>query len=149
MNEFQTLVFLGLPSIGRISVKKILDKKKNKLHKKLFDKIDRELNSRDRNKKLRHKKDDYLNACQKQFDKGILEELNNTKPHKRREKNNHSKERNLKYEYKNKNNNGHGNNLDGVDSSNKGKGHGGPNGRIDLSGDFDDEISHKNRRKRK
>lgn len=37
-------------------------------------------------------------------------------------------------------NNGHGNNLDGVDSSNPGKGHGGPNGMIDPSGGVDDEI---------
>ncbi|MCX6879134.1 MAG: hypothetical protein NTW21_35810 [Verrucomicrobia bacterium] len=36
-------------------------------------------------------------------------------------------------------NNGHGNNLDGVDCSNPGKGHGGPNGEIDLSGGIDDE----------
>ena len=36
-------------------------------------------------------------------------------------------------------NNGHGNNLDGVDVSNPGKGGGGPNGEVDLSGDFDDE----------
>ena len=36
-------------------------------------------------------------------------------------------------------NNGHGNNLDGVDSSNPGQGHGGPNGQIDPSGGFDDE----------
>jgi hypothetical protein len=39
-----------------------------------------------------------------------------------------------------KNNNGHGNNLDGVDVSNPGKGLGGPNGAIDLSGDMDDEA---------
>ena len=38
-----------------------------------------------------------------------------------------------------KNNNGHGNNLDGVASSNPGKGSGGPNGGEDPSGDFDDE----------
>ena len=38
-----------------------------------------------------------------------------------------------------KNNNGHGNNIDGVDSSNPGKGSGGPNGAEDPSGDFDDE----------
>lgn len=37
-------------------------------------------------------------------------------------------------------NNGHGNNLDGVDVSNPGQGHGGPNGEIDPSGDFDDEM---------
>jgi hypothetical protein len=37
-------------------------------------------------------------------------------------------------------NNGHGNNLDGVDSSNPGQGQGGPNGEIDPSGGFDDEI---------
>jgi len=37
-------------------------------------------------------------------------------------------------------NNGHGNNLDGVDSSNPGQGHGGPNGQIDPSGGYDDEI---------
>lgn len=36
-------------------------------------------------------------------------------------------------------NNGHGNNLDGVDSSNPGKGSGGPNGAIDPSGGVDDE----------
>ncbi|MGL5017736.1 MAG: hypothetical protein ACRDBP_06365 [Luteolibacter sp.] len=36
-------------------------------------------------------------------------------------------------------NNGHGNNLDGVDSSNPGRGSGGPNGAIDLSAGFDDE----------
>ncbi len=36
-------------------------------------------------------------------------------------------------------NNGHGNNLDGVDSSNPGKGGGGPNGRVDPSGGVDDE----------
>lgn len=39
-----------------------------------------------------------------------------------------------------KNNNGHGNNIDGVDSSNPGNGHGGPNGGEDPSGDVDDEI---------
>jgi len=38
-----------------------------------------------------------------------------------------------------KNNNGHGNNIDGVDSSNPGKGSGGPNGGVDPSGDVDDE----------
>ena len=38
-----------------------------------------------------------------------------------------------------KNNNGHGNNLDGVDSSNPGKGIGGPNGGVDPSGGVDDE----------
>jgi hypothetical protein len=38
-----------------------------------------------------------------------------------------------------KNNNGHGNNLDGVDSSNPGKGSGGPNGAVDPSGGVDDE----------
>jgi hypothetical protein len=37
-------------------------------------------------------------------------------------------------------NNGHGNNLDGVDSSNPGGGSGGPNGEIDPSGGYDDEI---------
>lgn len=37
-------------------------------------------------------------------------------------------------------NNGHGNNLDGVDCSNPGAGHGGPNGTIDPSGGIDDEI---------
>lgn len=37
-------------------------------------------------------------------------------------------------------NNGHGNNLDGVDSSNPGKGSGGPNGAIDPSGIVDDEA---------
>lgn len=37
-------------------------------------------------------------------------------------------------------NNGHGNNLDGVDCSNPGQGHGGPNGMVDPSGGFDDEI---------
>jgi hypothetical protein len=37
-------------------------------------------------------------------------------------------------------NNGHGNNLDGVDVSNPGGGSGGPNGEIDPSGDYDDEI---------
>ncbi len=36
-------------------------------------------------------------------------------------------------------NNGHGNNLDGVDSSNPGKGSGGPNGTVDPSGGVDDE----------
>lgn len=36
-------------------------------------------------------------------------------------------------------NNGHGNNLDGVDCSNPGQGHGGPNGMIDPSGGIDDE----------
>lgn len=36
-------------------------------------------------------------------------------------------------------NNGHGNNLDGVDSSNPGKGSGGPNGEVDPSGGVDDE----------
>jgi len=39
-----------------------------------------------------------------------------------------------------KSNNGHGNNLDGVDSSNPGKGHGGPNGTVDPSGGVDDEA---------
>lgn len=39
-----------------------------------------------------------------------------------------------------KNNNGHGNNEDGVDSSNPGQGGGGPNGEVDPSGDYDDEI---------
>ncbi|MEO7097745.1 MAG: hypothetical protein ABI162_00155 [Luteolibacter sp.] len=37
-------------------------------------------------------------------------------------------------------NNGHGNNLDGVDSSNPGQGHGGPNGAVDPSGGVDDEA---------
>lgn len=37
-------------------------------------------------------------------------------------------------------NNGHGNNLDGVDSSNPGKGSGGPNGEVDPSGGVDDEA---------
>jgi hypothetical protein len=37
-------------------------------------------------------------------------------------------------------NNGHGNNLDGVDSSNPGKGSGGPNGAVDLSVDEDGNI---------
>ena len=37
-------------------------------------------------------------------------------------------------------NNGHGNNVDGVDVSNPGQGGGGPNGEIDPSGGFDDEI---------
>lgn len=37
-------------------------------------------------------------------------------------------------------NNGHGNNLDGVDSSNPGKGSGGPNGAVDPSAGVDDEI---------
>ena len=37
-------------------------------------------------------------------------------------------------------NNGHGNNLDGVDVSNPGQGHGGPNGEVDPSGGVDDEI---------
>jgi hypothetical protein len=37
-------------------------------------------------------------------------------------------------------NNGHGNNLDGVDSSNPGAGSGGPNGGVDPSGGYDDEI---------
>jgi len=41
---------------------------------------------------------------------------------------------------KNHPNNGHGNNLDGVDSSNPGQGHGGPSGMIDPSGGVDDEI---------
>lgn len=41
---------------------------------------------------------------------------------------------------KGKSNNGHGNNADGVDSSNPGKGKGGPNGAVDESGDVDDEI---------
>jgi hypothetical protein len=39
-----------------------------------------------------------------------------------------------------KSNNGHGNNADGVDSSNPGKGGGGPNGAIDLSNGVDDEL---------
>lgn len=38
-----------------------------------------------------------------------------------------------------KGNNGHGNNTDGVDSSNPGKGGGGPNGAVDPSGGTDDE----------
>jgi hypothetical protein len=38
-----------------------------------------------------------------------------------------------------KNNNGHGNNIDGVDVSNPGNGHGGPNGQVDPSGTVDDE----------
>ncbi len=38
-----------------------------------------------------------------------------------------------------KSNNGHGNNIDGVDSSNPGNGHGGPNGQVDPSGTVDDE----------
>ncbi len=38
-----------------------------------------------------------------------------------------------------KSNNGHGNNVDGVDSSNPGNGHGGPNGQVDPSGSIDDE----------
>jgi hypothetical protein len=38
-----------------------------------------------------------------------------------------------------KGNNGHGNNIDGVDSSNPGNGHGGPNGQVDPSGTVDDE----------
>lgn len=37
-------------------------------------------------------------------------------------------------------NNGHGNNLDGVDVSNPGRGSGGPNGAVDLSGGVDDEA---------
>ncbi|MCW1921636.1 hypothetical protein OKA05_03670 [Luteolibacter arcticus] len=37
-------------------------------------------------------------------------------------------------------NNGHGNNLDGVDSSNPGQGSGGPNGAVDPSGGYDDEM---------
>jgi hypothetical protein len=37
-------------------------------------------------------------------------------------------------------NNGHGNNCDGVDISNPGLGFGGPNGRYDSSGLFDDEC---------
>ncbi len=37
-------------------------------------------------------------------------------------------------------NNGHGNNLDGVDSSNPGRGSGGPNGEVDPSGGVDDEA---------
>jgi hypothetical protein len=39
-----------------------------------------------------------------------------------------------------KGNNGHGNNIDGVDVSNPGNGHGGPNGQVDPSGSVDDEI---------
>jgi len=39
-----------------------------------------------------------------------------------------------------KGNNGHGNNLDGVDVSNPGNGHGGPNGMVDPSGGVDDEA---------
>jgi hypothetical protein len=38
-----------------------------------------------------------------------------------------------------KSNNGHGNNVDGVDVSNPGRGKGGPNGEIDMSGVIDDE----------
>ena len=38
-------------------------------------------------------------------------------------------------------NNGHGNNVDGVDSSNKGQGGGGPTGMDDPSGSYDDEGS--------
>lgn len=38
-----------------------------------------------------------------------------------------------------KGNNGHGNNIDGVDSSNPGRGKGGPTGQIDPSGTVDDE----------
>ena len=38
-----------------------------------------------------------------------------------------------------KGNNGHGNNIDGVDSSNPGRGRGGPNGQVDPSGTVDDE----------
>ncbi|MBC7980492.1 MAG: hypothetical protein H7Y36_08020 [Armatimonadetes bacterium] len=38
-----------------------------------------------------------------------------------------------------KGNNGHGNNIDGVDVSNPGNGHGGPNGQVDPSGTVDDE----------
>jgi len=41
-------------------------------------------------------------------------------------------------------NNGHGNNEDGVDVSNPGQGHGGPNGEVDPSGPIDDEIAHGN-----
>ena len=37
-------------------------------------------------------------------------------------------------------NNGHGNNLDGVDVSNPGQGGGGPNGEVDPSGGYEDEI---------
>jgi hypothetical protein len=40
-------------------------------------------------------------------------------------------------------NNGHGNNIDGVDSSNPGQGHGGPNGAVDPSAGVDDEIIRK------
>jgi len=40
-------------------------------------------------------------------------------------------------------NNGHGNNIDGVDSSNPGKGKGGPGGGVDPSGTVDDEKQHK------
>jgi prepilin-type processing-associated H-X9-DG protein len=40
------------------------------------------------------------------------------------------------------NNNGHGNNIDGVDSSNPGRGIGGPGGGIDPSGSIDDESRH-------
>lgn len=36
-------------------------------------------------------------------------------------------------------NNGHGNNIDGVDVSNPGRSHGGPNGQVDPSGTIDDE----------
>jgi hypothetical protein len=42
-----------------------------------------------------------------------------------------------------KNNNGNGNNIDGVDCSNPGNGHGGPNGTVDPSGGVDDEIIKK------
>ena len=45
-------------------------------------------------------------------------------------------------------NNGHGNNLDGVDSSNPGKGKGGPNGAVDESGDVDDEAGTGNGKKK-
>lgn len=41
--------------------------------------------------------------------------------------------------FKPKSNNGHGNNIDGVDVSNPGNGHGGPNGQVDPSGSVDDE----------
>ena len=41
-----------------------------------------------------------------------------------------------------KSNNGHGNNADGVDSSNPGKGSGGPNGAPDLSRGYDDETKN-------
>jgi len=50
-------------------------------------------------------------------------------------------------------NDGHGNNTDGVDSSNKGQGQGGPNGGVDESCDgtgdcVDDEIKTNNGKKK-